>query len=65
MIDLAPHGGELEHVLDYAREQGVCHMLCVSIGMEALPAMLKMIEPLPDVSASVGVHPNEQHGVEP
>jgi len=65
MIDLAPHGGELGTVLDYAREQGVCHMLCVSIDMEALPAMLRLIEPLTNVSASVGVHPNGQHGVEP
>ena len=65
MLDLAPHGGELAPVLAHARSQGVCHMLCVSIDMETLPAMLRLVEPLADVSASAGVHPNEQHGVEP
>ena len=65
MLDLEPHGGELGPVLDHARRQGVCHMLCVSVGMDALPAMQRLVEPFPDVSTSVGVHPNEQHGVEP
>jgi TatD DNase family protein len=65
MIDLEPHGGDLGPVLDFARRQGVCHMLCVSVGMDALPAMQRLVEPYPDVSTSVGVHPNEQHGVEP
>lgn len=65
MLDLEPHGGELAPVIEHARRQGVCHMLCVSVGMDALPAMLRLVEPLDDVSASVGVHPNEQHGAEP
>jgi TatD DNase family protein len=65
LIDLAPYGGKLAPVIDYARRQGVCHMLCVSVDVGVLPEMLRLIEPLPDVSASAGVHPNEQHGVEP
>ncbi|MDX1594816.1 MAG: TatD family hydrolase [Gammaproteobacteria bacterium] len=65
MIDLAKFGGDLDGVLEHAREQGVCHMLCVSVNMEDLPAMQRLVEPYPDVSTSVGVHPNERHGVEP
>lgn len=65
MLDLAKHGGEIENVIDFARGQGVCHMLCVSVNMEDLPGMLRMVEPFPDVSTSVGVHPNEQQGVDP
>jgi TatD DNase family protein len=36
---------------------GVEHMLCVSIDLEAWPTMRALIEPFPQVSVSVGVHP--------
>ena len=65
LIDLTPHGGVLDPVLDHAREQGVCHMLCVSVDLEALPEMLQLVGNLPDVSASVGLHPNGEGGDEP
>ena len=48
----------LSAVLDEAREAGIEHMLCVSVSLERFPAMLQLIEPYPQVSASVGVHPD-------
>jgi TatD family hydrolase len=38
---------------------GVAHMLCVSINLDTFPAMYAKIANYPQVSVSVGVHPNE------
>ena len=40
-------------------------MLCVSIDLEAYPAMQALVADYPEVSISVGVHPNEEAGQEP
>lgn len=48
----------LSSILDDARSAGVEHMLCVSVSLERFPAMMQLIEPHPQVSASVGVHPD-------
>jgi len=65
MLDLAPFGGSIDDVLAAAREQDVKHFLCVSINMEDYPAMLKIAETHEQVTASVGLHPNERGGHEP
>lgn len=57
-LDLSPWDGQLEPVLNEAREQGVKHFLCVSVTLEEYPAMLMLVEGIDDVSVSVGVHPN-------
>ena len=64
-LDLAPFGGNIDGVLTAAHEQGVEHFLCVSINMEAYPAVLKIAESHKQVTASVGLHPNERGGHEP
>ena len=48
----------LSGFLDEARAAGVEHLLCVSVSLERFPAMMQLIEPHPQVSASVGVHPD-------
>ena len=48
----------LSGVLDEAREAGIEHVLCVSVSLERFPAMMQLIEPHRQVSASVGVHPD-------
>jgi TatD DNase family protein len=48
----------LSGVLDEASEAGIEHMLCVSVSLERFPAMMQLIEPHRQVSASVGVHPD-------
>jgi TatD DNase family protein len=64
-IDLAPYGGDFAALLAATRAAGVGHSLCVSIDLEAYPAMLSLVENHPEVSVSVGVHPNEQEAAEP
>jgi TatD DNase family protein len=65
MLDLDSYEGGLDGVLTTARDQGIGHMLCVSVNLEDYPAMLSLTEPYEQVSVSVGVHPNEQNGHEP
>ncbi len=65
LLDLHSFSGGLEGVIDAAREQGVTHLLCVSINLENYPRMLSLVERLAEVSVSVGVHPNERGGHEP
>jgi TatD DNase family protein len=59
-VDLAPYGGEFSRFLEETRAAGVDHLLCVAIDLEDYPAMLQQVEGSPDISVSVGVHPNEQ-----
>ncbi|NOY63294.1 MAG: TatD family hydrolase [Gammaproteobacteria bacterium] len=56
---------DIEPFLATADEHGVKHLLCVSINLEALPEVLEIAQRYASVSASVGVHPNEQEGKEP
>jgi TatD DNase family protein len=55
----------LSAVLDDARAAGIEHMLCVSVSLERFPAMMALIEPYAQVSASVGVHPDGTNVREP
>jgi TatD DNase family protein len=64
-LDLEPFGGRIEGVLDAARQQDIGHFLCVSINMEDYPAMFRIAEAHEQISASVGLHPNEQGGHDP
>ena len=64
-IDLTPYAGDFAALLAATRAAGVGHSLCVSIDLEAYPAMLALVEPYAEVSVSVGVHPNERDSVEP
>lgn len=56
-LDLSPYAGQLQPVIDRARQQGVTRILCVGTDMARCNAMLALIEPFPQVQASVGVHP--------
>ncbi len=58
-LDLTPHQNDLSLALQFAEEQGVQHFLCVCITLNDFPAMLELIQPYENVSASVGLHPNE------
>jgi len=64
-VDLAPYGGDFSKLMDATREAGVSHLLCVSIDLESYPAMLALVEKYPDISVSVGVHPNDHDRREP
>jgi TatD DNase family protein len=60
-VSLKPYGGSFEALMAETAAAGVGHMLCVSIDLEHYPKMRALIDPWPQVSVSVGVHPNEQH----
>ena len=56
-------GGEagLEGILARAAAAGVSHMLCVSVDLESYAGVAALARGWPQVSASVGVHPNTAH----
>jgi len=58
-LDLTPYGGDFSSLMQATAEAGVGHMLCVSIDLEDYPSMVSRVEAFPQVSISVGVHPNE------
>ena len=56
---------EADDVLAAARDNDVGHFLCVSVDLESYPEVLALAEHYPQVSASVGVHPNHEVEEEP
>jgi TatD DNase family protein len=64
-LNFAPLNAGLEDVLQRARDNGVEHMLCVSVTLETFPEIRALAHEHPQVFASVGVHPNEREGHEP
>lgn len=64
-INFDPLGQEADKVIQRAKENGVGHMLCVSVNMEDYPKVLELAQTYDDVYASVGVHPNEQESRDP
>ena len=63
-LNFEPLNAGLEDVLQRARDNGVGHMLCVSVTLETFPEIRALAHGHPHVFASVGVHPNEREGQE-
>ncbi len=64
-LDLAPFENSFDKLVTAIDEGGVTHMLCVCIDLESYPAMLALVEPFPQISVSVGIHPNDRDRREP
>lgn len=64
-LDLTPYAGDLSAALAQAEDQGVIYFLCVCITLRDFPAVLKIAESYSNISASVGLHPNELVETEP
>jgi TatD DNase family protein len=64
-VDLTPYGGDFSALMSATRDACVSHLLCVSINLESYPEMLALVEGYPQVSISVGVHPNDPDDREP
>jgi TatD DNase family protein len=58
-VDLTRYQGRFDALMQQTRADGVGHMLCVCIDLEHYAAMRALVAAEPDVSISVGVHPNE------
>ena len=60
MLDLSEFKNNMDEVIDQARAAGVEHLLCVCVELNDLPALYQLAERYPQVSISVGVHPNTE-----
>jgi len=60
MLDLTAYQGNLDSAVEQARTQGLGHILNVCVSLKDFPAVLATAEKYAFVSASVGLHPNEQ-----
>mgnify|MGYP000553574988 FL=1 len=64
-LDLTPYQNDFSCFMVEADKQKIEHMLCISIDLEAYPAMRDLVAPYPNISLSVGVHPNVDEGQDP
>ena len=64
-IDLKPYHNDFNAFVQDAQAKQIEHMLCIAIDLESYPDMLALVEPYPEISLSVGVHPNVTDGHEP
>lgn len=60
-LDLTAYAGDLAKALTHAESMGVAHFLFVCITLKDFPEVLRIANAYPNVSASVGLHPNEHH----
>lgn len=59
-VDLTPYANSFSRMMSETATAGVEHLLCVSINLDTFPAMRTLVLKYPQVSISVGVHPNEK-----
>ena len=57
-LNLKLFNGRLDEALAAARAASVTRFLCVAVDLERWPAMVRQVEPWPEVAVSVGVHPS-------
>ncbi len=64
-LDLAPYDNHFPNLIAETENKQLDHMLCVCIDLESYPDMCKLVADYDSISVSVGVHPNEQDGLDP
>ncbi len=64
-VQLGAYGDDFSCFVAATRDAGVEHMLCVCIDLESYAQMRALVEPFPEISVSVGVHPNDYDRREP
>ena len=64
-INLEPYQHDFANFMSAVNRAGIEHLLTISIDLQSYPAMLALVEPYPQISVSVGVHPNENDTKEP
>lgn len=64
-INFDPLAGQMNQILENAKNNGVSNMLCVSVNLEDFPEVLHLAETYQHIFASVGVHPCEREGQDP
>ncbi|MBA3537121.1 MAG: TatD family hydrolase [Tatlockia sp.] len=64
-IDLSEFDNDLDQVIVKAIENGVEHFLCVCVELADYPRLCQIAEAYPNISISVGLHPNSEIASEP
>jgi TatD DNase family protein len=64
-IDLAPYEGSFANFMQAVADNQIEHLLSISIDLESYPTMLSLVSDYPQISVTVGVHPNEHNGKDP
>lgn len=64
-LDLNPYDGNFAGFVDHASRNGLEHMMCISIDLEAYPTMRDLVKGYGMISVTVGVHPNVRDGNDP
>lgn len=64
-IDLTPYQDDFSCFMQEASAQEIDHLLCIAIDLESYPAMVDLVSPFPQISLTVGVHPNVRDGKDP
>jgi len=64
-LNFEPLNADLDNVLQRARDNGVGHLLCVSVTLETFSEVRDLAHRHTRVFASVGLHPNEREGHDP
>lgn len=57
-IDLKPYEDDFSCFMTAAKANQLEHLLCIAIDLESYPAMLDLVLNFPEISLTVGVHPN-------
>lgn len=63
MLDF--EGTSLDSYLTHAADNGIEHMLCVSVSLERFRPMFELVADRQQISVSVGVHPDSTDGQDP
>lgn len=64
-IDLAPYKNDFANFMQAAEQHDIDHLLCIAIDLENYADMLALVQDYPQISVTVGVHPNVKDCKEP
>lgn len=64
-IDLAPYQNDFANFMAAVSDNQIEHLLTIAIDLESYPDMLALVADYPQISVTVGVHPNVQDGKDP
>jgi len=64
-LDLKPYNDDFACFMQEVNNSRIEHLLCIAIDLESYPAMLELVTDYPQISVSVGVHPNVDEGEDP
>jgi TatD DNase family protein len=64
-LDLKPYQNDFSRFMADVADHQIEHLLCIAIDLESFPAMQSLVLGYPNISLTVGVHPNARDCKEP